>query len=281
MTRGEKMQQESMVKDIMGGMPFYICKKADDKPMDAVFVTGKSDVPNKLNGSVYVIETLADLPEYLPSNLRYSAHGGLEKQDMDTREWSSVDFPQILTQAAENKGMYMACDVPMLIKYEDTNVLESGIGTWPKTNWKDTTYQDDNGGWHNRPQVLEAALVGKDIPVFAEGGAIVSTPDGGYEVHTSWGSVSEGKPGQSYLIRYGDDNEDGSPNLNILTATEKSVDTYDVCTKEGKPIMGLTEMNDLVQKERYAEQKATKIQAAFPGIFDDGGKDDVSDDYSK
>ena len=106
MTRGEKMQQESMVKDIMGGMPFYICKKADDKPMDAVFVTGKSDVPNKLNGSVYVIETLADLPEYLPSNLRYSAHGGLEKQDMDTREWSSVDFPQILTQAAENKGMF-------------------------------------------------------------------------------------------------------------------------------------------------------------------------------
>ena len=28
MTRGEKMQQESMVKDIMGGMSFYICKKA-------------------------------------------------------------------------------------------------------------------------------------------------------------------------------------------------------------------------------------------------------------
>ena len=61
----------------------------------------------------------------------------------------------------------------------------------------------------------------------------------------------------------------------------KSVDTYDVCTKEGKPIMGLTEMNDLVQKEWYAEQKAAKIQAAFPGVFDDGGKDDVSDDYSK
>lgn len=44
--------------------------------------------------------------------------------------------------------------------------MESGIGTWPKTNWKDTTYQDDNGGWHNRPQVLEVALVGKDIPAF-------------------------------------------------------------------------------------------------------------------
>lgn len=241
------------IEDILNGKTFHICKAQNTSPMNAVMVRRRKDIPNHLKGSVFFIEAPEDLPENIKSNLRFTENGEAERMDMRTGEWAKVRLPQILTQAVENKGILMACDSGMLIKYEKTGQLSSGYGTWPKTNWATTTYRNTQGKWHNKPQVLQAALIHDGIPAFALGGNIQQTPDGGYIVHTSWGSVSEGKAGNGYLVRYGD-NEDGSPKLNILTRTEESVDSYMVCTENGHQIFSLRLLDNIIQQMRGKEE---------------------------
>lgn len=265
---------QRMAADVAKGEPFYICKPANDPtPMKAVMVDKREDIPEDLRKGIIFVEKPEDIPAGLKTNVRFNEAGDAERQNMKTGEWQKVDVPQILTQSVENPGMFVGCNNHMLIKYEPTELLESGIGTWPKTDWQTAAYQDDNGGWHNRPKVVQAALVHDGMPAFAEGGDIQRTTwetekgekKSGYEVHTSWGSVSKGAEGETYLLRYADDNENGSPNLNILTRTEKSAGEYLVCTQEGKPLGSFRDLDAAVQQELHSE-KAPKRPLPSVGV---------------
>lgn len=286
----EQIQQ--MADKAANGETFHITKTPTDEPMNGFMVTTRHSIPATLRESVLFIETPDDLPENIQSNLRFTDRNHAERFDAQTGDWEPVKLPQILTQAVENGGQFMACDTPMLIKYEPTNELESGVGTWPKTNWATTTYQDDNGGWHNIPQTLETALIHDQIPKFAQGGDVQLT-DTGYEVHTSWGSVSTGDAGNAYLIRYNDDivneeTKETKPNLNILTRTEESVDTYSVCDERGVPICGLREFDDMVQAKleqtKQAETQTPTEEKAqpddiLPGMIPDDKPKPSSPDF--
>lgn len=263
------------LENIAKGETFHITKKSDPKPLQAFMVDSREDIPEEMQESVLFIESMDDVPKGIVTNLRTRKDGSVYRMvpQYGTNEFveENVVFPQILTQARENKGIYMACDNHMLIKYEPTTELASGIGTWPKTNWATTTYQGENGKYYDKPAVLSAALITDDIPEFAEGGHITKTKDG-IEVHTSWGSVSEGKNGEGYLIRYQDD-ANGLPNLNILTRTEESINSYDVCAPDGRPLMGMKEMDDARVKLEHARQmQSLQNKAAdLQGLVEDKG----------
>ena len=267
---------QRMVRSAAQGEPFYICKTPDPKPMDAVLVGKREDIPEQLRHCVFYVERPEDMPQGIQSNLRFTESGQAERYDKAEDKWHQVSLPQILTQAVENDGQYMSWDNSMLIKYETTEKLASGYGAWAKTDWATTTYQDENGGWHNRVKVNQACLIHDGIPSFAEGGKIQQTPDGGYEVQTDWGSISKAKAGEAYLICYGT-TKSGTPDLNILTPTEKSADSYSVCTPDGKTLCSFKEFDAAVQ-ERMNEGASTKRRVPDVGLSSSEVQDDTQFD---
>ena len=237
---------ECMVNGIAGGERFFICKTPDPTPMDVVMITSKKDIPEELKGSIIFVEKKRDLPAGINSNLRFIKSKEAERMNMRTRKWEKVKLPQILTQAAENRGMYTACDSPMLIRYEKTKQLESGIETWPKTDWTETTYQDLNGGWHDKQNVLEAALIHNKIPSFVNGGSAKSSFIG-YEVYPVYENLHVGKSDIAYLNR--NKNCNRIPKLSTLIRTEASMDNYSICTADGTPLCGLRKFDKMVQSK--------------------------------
>lgn len=251
---------DNMAEKVAQGEMFHIAKTPTTEPMNAFMVHSREDIPTELQDVVIFVEGPSDIPAGIQSNLRFTDDTHAETYDAKTETWQPAQLPQILTQAVENGGVFMSCNNDMLIKYEATNQLESGIGTWPKIDWATSTYQDEAGGWFNIPQTLRTALVHDQIPAFAQGGDIQA--DGiGYTVHTSWGSVSQCTNGNGYLIRYNADgidpetNKPVKPDLNILTRTEESIDTYSVCTPDGRPVCGLREFDEIVQEKLSPTQR--------------------------
>lgn len=276
------------LESIIKGEKFYIAKKSDPTPMQAFLVDGPEDIPETLKGSVLFVESMDDIPKDIKTNIRTDKDGSAYRlvPEYGTNNLLKEDvvFPQVLTQAAENQGIYMACDSHMLIKYEPTDNLPSGVGTWPKTNWADTTYQDENGGWHNKASVLPAALITETLPSFAEGGHVTRIKDG-IEIQTSWGSTSAAKLGEGYLICYNEGAEDAAPDLNILTHTEESMNSYDVCTADGVVLMDMKEMDEArvaLEREKRAEEIKDKM-VALEGLAEDKGLSlgDAADDAAE
>lgn len=66
-------------------------------------------------------------------------------------------------------------------------------------------------------------------------------PGGIWKVKTDWGE-SSGKIGEAYWVLYGI-KADGTPDVNILTKTEKSYQDYIVCDENGNDIGALSEID--------------------------------------
>lgn len=81
----------------------------------------------------------------------------------------------------------------------------------------------------------------ESIPEFLGGADIHQNEDGSWTIKTDWGE-STGFPGKAYWVRYGT-KEDGTPDANILTKTEKSYRDYIVCDENGKDIGFLYELD--------------------------------------
>lgn len=75
------------------------------------------------------------------------------------------------------------------------------------------------------------------------GAAIRRNDDGSWTIKTSWGE-STGFPGECYWVLYGI-NEDGKPDANILTKTEKSFKDYIVCDDDGVDLGWLSELDKI------------------------------------
>ena len=94
---------------------------------------------------------------------------------------------------------------------------------------------------------MKAMLVtDKGIPSFLSGADIRKNVDGSWSIKTSWGE-STGFPGECYWVLYGI-NEDGTPDANILTKTEKSFKDYIVCDENGEDLGWLSELDEMWSK---------------------------------
>ncbi len=87
---------------------------------------------------------------------------------------------------------------------------------------------------------MKAQVVDELYPDFLAGAEIRHNDDGSWTIKTDWGE-STGFPGQAYWVLYGMNN--GTPDANILTKSEKSYNDYIVCDEQGKDIGFLCEID--------------------------------------
>ena len=105
----------------------------------------------------------------------------------------------------------------------------------------ETNLIEINGTFYKKATILEAEEVSNQFPEFLRGADIHQNEDGSWTIKTDWGE-STGFPGKAYWVRYGT-KEDGTPDANILTKTEKSYRDYIVCDENGKDIGFLYELD--------------------------------------
>lgn len=87
---------------------------------------------------------------------------------------------------------------------------------------------------------MPAQPVSEEFPEFLEGANITHNEDGSWSIKTDWG-ISTGFPGAAYWVLYGT-KEDGTPDANILTKTEKSYRDY-IVSENGKDVGYLYEID--------------------------------------
>ena len=91
---------------------------------------------------------------------------------------------------------------------------------------------------------MKAVLVDEEaLPSFLFGAKVKKNDNGSWTIKTSWGE-STGFPGECYWVLYGK-NEDGTPDANILTRTEKSFKDYLVCDENGEDLGWLSELDNI------------------------------------
>ena len=106
-----------------------------------------------------------------------------------------------------------------------------------------TNLIEKNGFFYKKATVMKAMLVTDEFPGFLSGADIRRNDDGSWTIKTSWGE-STGFPGKCYWVLYGI-NEDGTPDANILTKTEKSFKDYIVCDEDGIDLGWLSELDEI------------------------------------
>ena len=150
-----------------------------------------------------------------------------------------------------------------VIGYEVSEKTMSGMNVWHIANAA-TNLDERDGVFYTKPVVYVAQKIGEELPSFLVGAPIERGIDGSYIITTSWGK-SVGYPGDAYFILYGV-KEDGTPDANILTKSERSYDAYYVCTKDGEIIGKLSELDPYSREEERAHEidrlKKAKAQLA-------------------
>ena len=130
-----------------------------------------------------------------------------------------------------------------VIGYEVSDRTSSGYNCWVIGN-ASTNLIEKDGVFYKKATIMKAALVDKEgLPSFLFGADIRKNDNGSWTIKTSWGE-STGFPGESYWVLYGR-NEDGTPDANILTITEKSFKDYLVCDESGKDLGWLSELDSI------------------------------------
>ncbi len=164
------------------------------------------------------VNSTADIPEFLKKNI-------------------SVEAGKIILICVEGKEK---APLGSVIGYEESETTGTGWNTWCIGN-ADTNLIEIDGVFYKKATVMQAQKVDDTFPLFIEGAKIRHNDDGSWTIKTDWGE-STGFPGESYWVRYGT-KEDGSPDANILTKTEKSYNDYIVCDADGNDIGKLAEID--------------------------------------
>lgn len=133
-------------------------------------------------------------------------------------------------------------DLGSVIGYEKSDVAAHGYNCWVIGN-AETNLVEKNGVFYKKATIMKAKLVTDEFPEFLSGAAIRRNDDGSWTIKTSWGE-STGFPGECYWVLYGI-NEDGKPDANILTKTEKSFKDYIVCDDDGVDLGWLSELDKI------------------------------------
>lgn len=162
------------------------------------------------------IHTAEDIPEQLRDSISIDDEGKLHMQNAETGESVSPAGAIVRFDPSEDKN------------------CPAGFNCWPISAKGEARFVERPDGWYQKPVPSPAAPIdeGSQFPGFMNGAAVEQKRDGTYTVATSWGE-SSGAPGEAYFVRYGT-NKDGTPDVNILTKTEKAFDDYEVCTPDGK-----------------------------------------------
>lgn len=158
------------------------------------------------------------------------------------------DIPEFLQEAIKVVGekLTLQCvegdetaEFGAVIGYEKSENTSSGYNCWVIGN-AETNLVEKNGVFYKKATIMKAAQVSNEIPDFLANANIRKNEDGSWTIKTDWGE-STGFPGESYWVLYGQ-KEDGTPDANILTKSEKSFREYLVCDEEGNDIGWLHEI---------------------------------------
>lgn len=159
------------------------------------------------------------------------------------------DIPDFLKDSikVEGESLKLVCvegneTAPLgsVIGYEESAQTETGWNTWVIGNAA-TNLVEIDGIFYKKATILPAQAVDDEFPEFLKGAPITHNADESWTIKTDWGE-STGFPGKAYWIRYGT-KEDGTPDANILTKTEKSYRDYIVCDEDGNDIGFLAEID--------------------------------------
>lgn len=133
------------------------------------------------------------------------------------------------------------CPLGSVIGYEESETTGTGWNAWHIANAATSLIEKDGFFYKKAISYRSAPMEAGVIPEFALGAKITENPDSSFSLETSWGTVT-GFPGKAYWILYGT-NSDGSPDVNILTKSEKSYHEYIVCSETGEDIGKLDEID--------------------------------------
>ena len=160
---------------------------------------------------------------------------------------SVTDIPEFLKGAVRINGDKLEIEcvegnetakLGEVIGYEKSEKTSSGYNCWIIGN-ASTNLIEKDGVFYKKATVMKAAQVTENsIPSFLEGAEVRHNEDKAGTIKTDWGE-STGKPDEAYWVLYGI-KEDGKPDANILTKTEKSFNEYSVCDENGKDICNLS-----------------------------------------
>ena len=171
-----------------------------------------------------------------------------QKKDA-VRVTSVTDIPEFLKETITIDGNQLklvcvegaeTCPIGSVIGYEKSENTSTGWNTWCIGNAA-TNLIEKNCVFYKKATVFEAQAVDNVFPEFLQGAPITQNADSSWTIKTSWGE-STGFPGKAYWIRYGT-KEDGTPDANILTKSEKSYTDYIVCDENSKDIGKLCEID--------------------------------------
>lgn len=160
-----------------------------------------------------------------------------------------ADIPEFLkdTIKVEGESLILVCvegtetaPIGSVIGYEESSQTSTGWNTWCIGN-ASTNLVEIDGVFYKKATVMKAQAVDEEFPEFLEGADIRHNEDGSWTIKTDWGE-STGFPNKAYWVLYGK-KENGTPDANILTKTEKSYNDYIVCDEDGKDIGFLNEID--------------------------------------
>ena len=163
----------------------------------------------------------------MASTIFIHKEAGQRKDAVRVRSYN--DIPEFLKSA-----------IGAVIGYEKSEKTSSGWNCWVIGN-ADTNLIEKDGVFYKKATIMKAQAVSETVPDFLQGARTRKNADGSWSIQTDWG-VSTGYPGEAYWVLYGT-KEDGSPDANILTKTEKSYGEYIVCTSDGQDIGRLAEID--------------------------------------
>lgn len=162
---------------------------------------------------------------------------------------SSADIPEFLQETITIRGEKIhlgcvegdeVCPLGSVIGWEQSNSTATGYNCWCIGNAAESLIEKD-GTFYKKPVIYKAAPLGETAPDFIRGANADKFPGGIWKVKTDWGE-SSGKIGEAYWVLYGI-KADGTPDVNILTKTEKSYQDYIVCDENGNDIGALGEID--------------------------------------
>lgn len=198
----------------------------------AIFITKQPSVKE-----AFRFNSEADIPEFLRNSIHISDDGIIT---LDSAEGAEAEV-------AEREKI-----IGKVIAYEKSDKTESGYNAWVMDD--ESRIIEKDGVIYNKPTPTLALPIGQEgaeTPLFLEGADITKNEDGSFSIKTDWG-VSQGREGEAYWVRYGM-REDGTPDANILTKSEKSFEQYFLCDSEGNIISSLKDF-DFAYTEALKEQ---------------------------
>ena len=143
----------------------------------------------------------------------------------------------------QNLGCFLitfSAPIGSVIGYEESSETSTGWNTWCIGN-ASTNLVEIDGVFYKKATVMKAQALDDEFPEFLKGAEIRHNEDGSWTIKTDWGE-STGFPGKAYWVLYGV-KEDGTPDANILTKTEKSYKDYIVCDENGEDIGFLSDID--------------------------------------